>query len=444
MKKTFTLFLLAFFMMASSVCAEDVVVNNIKLKLNVDAIHLTTKTNEGYVDATLNSDNIVVADGEVGYSVNYGNSGLRYWGGGSWYGIGNGTSPVSKDKVYAVGLLIEMKSGYKVGNLEDITLEVNGVPVNLADRTERDTNISQMKQMLNTNLRLFYVLPQANDDKLPVVINNVLTTPGLANVKKGGTKQFTATLTSSSSDPDDLRVTWSVAGNASTNTTISEAGLLTIGADETATELTVKATSVADNTKSCDATVKVCSYEVQAVSLSLNMDEMPWTTSNKTKEASAYFVDHISISENSLRIDMGNTYLLYMNGSWSSCNPIADENLTSDRIYGCRVNLEFNSSDYCWPEDLTTIVVKFNDEVLTLGTKVIKGLNVETGLVLVGSEPYNLSLRFDLPDPRTSSNVQGIENGNADTSNVYNLQGMKVERGYHGIVVKNGKKYVAQ
>lgn len=113
MKKTFTLFLFAFFMMASSVCAEDVVVNNIKLTLNLDAIHLTTKTTEGYVDAVLHSGVIAVVEGEVGYSVNYGNSGLRYWGGNGWYGIGNGTNPVSKDKVYAISFLIEMENGYK-------------------------------------------------------------------------------------------------------------------------------------------------------------------------------------------------------------------------------------------------------------------------------------------------------------------------------------------
>jgi hypothetical protein len=52
-------------------------------------------------------------------------------------------------------------------------------------------------------------------------------------------------------------VTWSVTGNNLVATTISSTGLLTVAADETASALTVTATSVFDNTKSGTATVSV-------------------------------------------------------------------------------------------------------------------------------------------------------------------------------------------
>lgn len=301
-----------------------------------------------------------------------------------------------------------------------------------------------MKEVYSDYIRLVYILPQANDDDLPVVVNYVSVTPILSYVKKGDTKQFAATVNCSSSDPEIQKVTWSVAGNTSANTTISETGLLTIGADETAKELTVKATSVTDKTKSYEVTVKVCSYEVQAVSLSLNMNEMPWTIDNTTAEAADYFHNHISVSEDYLDVDRGNSSLLYLDGGWTYYGGIASEKLKDERIYGCRVVVGLKSSDYCWPKDLSTIVVKLNDEVLTFGNKVIKDKNVLLENELVGSEPYWLSVHFDLPDPGTYSSVREIESGIVDTDMMYNLQGMKVERGYHGIVVKNGKKYVAQ
>ena len=55
----------------------------------------------------------------------------------------------------------------------------------------------------------------------------------------------------------DKSVTWSVTGKASSDTKISTSGRLTIGADETATKLTIKATSKANTTKSHQITVNI-------------------------------------------------------------------------------------------------------------------------------------------------------------------------------------------
>jgi hypothetical protein len=87
----------------------------------------------------------------------------------------------------------------------------------------------------------------------PEVIS-VSVSPATATVQQGNTQQFTATVTVQGNA--EQTVTWSVTGGAS-GTSISASGLLTVATDETATSLTVAATSTADNTKRSTATVTV-------------------------------------------------------------------------------------------------------------------------------------------------------------------------------------------
>ena len=65
-------------------------------------------------------------------------------------------------------------------------------------------------------------------------------------VLKGGTLQFNAETTVLGQMAANQNVTWSVSGATATGTTISDAGVLTVAADEIATELTITAIS-ADN-----------------------------------------------------------------------------------------------------------------------------------------------------------------------------------------------------
>ena len=80
--------------------------------------------------------------------------------------------------------------------------------------------------------------------KQPATITGVTVTPTAATVEAGETQQFTATVTGTGDYNES--VTWTVSGNKSDDTTISETGLLTVAADETAEELTVKATAKGD------------------------------------------------------------------------------------------------------------------------------------------------------------------------------------------------------
>ncbi len=86
------------------------------------------------------------------------------------------------------------------------------------------------------------------------LVSGVSVTPSTAAVEKGGSQQFSVNLSGQGSF--DESVTWSVEGAASASTSITQDGLLSVGADETATTLTVRATA-SDNTKSGAATVTV-------------------------------------------------------------------------------------------------------------------------------------------------------------------------------------------
>ena len=89
----------------------------------------------------------------------------------------------------------------------------------------------------------------------PPTITGVTVDPDTAEVEVGETQQFTATVTGTGDYNE--KVTWTVSGNNSTGTTISEDGVLNIAANETAEELTVTATAAGDSNKSGTATVTV-------------------------------------------------------------------------------------------------------------------------------------------------------------------------------------------
>lgn len=83
-----------------------------------------------------------------------------------------------------------------------------------------------------------------------------VTVYGNKSVKQGKTADYKAYV-ATQGDVSDTSVVWSVSGNTSANTVISQDGLLTVDLQEKAKELTITATSVFDATKSDSITVKV-------------------------------------------------------------------------------------------------------------------------------------------------------------------------------------------
>lgn len=106
--------------------------------------------------------------------------------------------------------------------------------------------------------KTFSTSPFANavifTDETPAV-SAVVVTPSDLTMGKGTSTQFTATVTNAGFA--STGVTWSISGQHSANTRIDGQGRLYIAQDESATTITVTATSVFDAGKSNNATVTV-------------------------------------------------------------------------------------------------------------------------------------------------------------------------------------------
>ena len=88
-----------------------------------------------------------------------------------------------------------------------------------------------------------------------IAITSIDVVPATATVKKGALQQFTANFTASAMAPRG--VIWEVSGTLPVRSQIDWTGRLLVVPDEQNTELTVKATSTYDPTKSDTATVTV-------------------------------------------------------------------------------------------------------------------------------------------------------------------------------------------
>lgn len=86
-------------------------------------------------------------------------------------------------------------------------------------------------------------------------ITSVTVSPATATVAKGDSLQLSATVVSTGFASKG--VTWSVTGAADAGTTVSPSGLLYVNPNETATSITVTATSVYDSTKTGTSTITV-------------------------------------------------------------------------------------------------------------------------------------------------------------------------------------------
>lgn len=96
--------------------------------------------------------------------------------------------------------------------------------------------------------------------KPAATVSTVTVSPATTSVRKGNTQSFSAAVTGEN-DPAQT-VTWDVVGENSADTKITNAGVLTVGSEETAATITIKATSTIDTSKSGTATVAVAEIPV--------------------------------------------------------------------------------------------------------------------------------------------------------------------------------------
>ena len=89
-------------------------------------------------------------------------------------------------------------------------------------------------------------------------ITEITISPENTSVPKGGQRQFTATVTGHGEF--DKSVTWKVYYNSSKDTNISQDGVLTVGIDETATNIGVEARSKGDSNKLLEISVSIIDH----------------------------------------------------------------------------------------------------------------------------------------------------------------------------------------
>jgi len=121
-------------------------------------------------------------------------------------------------------------------------------------------------------------------------VTGVTVAPATVTVNRDATQQFTVTV-AGTNNPSQA-VTWQVSGGG-TGTSISSTGLLTVAYDETASSLTVTATSVLDDTKSGTATVTVpAPVPCSGINGSLTSSDslVPWS-GNGGYDVSHYNID---------------------------------------------------------------------------------------------------------------------------------------------------------
>ena len=128
-----------------------------------------------------------------------------------------------------------------------------------SDKGEHDITITGDFGMTGgTALASNYVITQPTGitGTIKPIINSVVVSPQTSSVVKGSTQQFTVSILGSGNPAQT--VTWTVEGSSNSGTSVSESGLLTVGNSETTgINLTVRATSTDDNTKSGVGTVIV-------------------------------------------------------------------------------------------------------------------------------------------------------------------------------------------
>lgn len=157
----------------------------------------------------------------------------------------------------------------------DKVAKVNVIPMTGSERSV-DTCMGN-----GTTLKIKYSVTD-NESNASISMNP----SGTVSAKKGETVSFTATVTGE--NIENKNVEWTVKGNKSNNTKISNQGVLTIGEDEKATTLTVTATSVADRraTVSTKVTVLEKDAEIQPDPQNPEIKSVTITPSENVKASS--------------------------------------------------------------------------------------------------------------------------------------------------------------
>ncbi len=230
----------------------DTAISAVNLTYDGGAIKLNTAYTEGEVNMRVRD--YTDADGD-GYTLH--SSGLRYLPYDSWYGIGDGSNQVQSDRKYGIEYALELNSGYdwlddvKAFTSQTAITECPAFTVNVNGVKRTDVTIQFNDYWKYVNIWV----PIENASTAPIITGIEIEGNDIS-LGVGETHTFVASIKGTAADKT---INWSVDGAASATTTITSGGLLTVGADETAETITVKAASNFDSTQFAQKTVTVLS-----------------------------------------------------------------------------------------------------------------------------------------------------------------------------------------
>ncbi len=277
-KTTLAVLALALLLSLWTPASADTIVKSVDLSYSAKKISLNTAWLEGEVQQRIIE---TVSVSTAGCSLDLFNTFLAYRGSsGSWWGIEDGSTRVQKSRQYAIVYCIKLSAGYEwypqlkelpkidrhIDECPDFYVYVNG------------TKNKNVDFRYNDNSGYLYITVPLGFPSTTRIVTSMSIDGGDFTMGVGTSNTFKVTMEGSITDKS---VTWSVSGNKSSKTKITTAGKLTIGSDETAKKLTVKAVSKQDTSASAKVTVTVTDKAPTITSVTVKADKaVGYTDSN--------------------------------------------------------------------------------------------------------------------------------------------------------------------
>ena len=190
----------------------------------------------------------------------------------------------------------------------------------------------------------------------PLTIDSVTVSPSSKELYTGDTCSFTVTVTGTENDKS---VTWSVTGQTSASTAITSDGTLTVGKDEAAENITVKAVSNADPAKFGEASITIKQIVIiDKVSLTYDASKVNLNTAYTEDEVSSKLRSNISSATTGVSVDKLNSGLRYLDGTTIRYAGYGTGQITEGRTYIVEYWLEV-ASGYEWADKSSTTAIKF-------------------------------------------------------------------------------------
>ena len=278
--------------------AKGTTIDTVYLTYDTSKVILNTAYTEGEVNLMLRKS---ISSATDGVTVDKSNSGLSYLNGKAISGIGYGTNQMTEGRTYLVCYFLKAAAGYDWADKFDTT----------SIRFYLNGTATKPKQILyNASGNGYYVYFTLGTPSSAPVVKSVTIDQSDVSVQTGSSFSFTASVAGTATDKT---VAWSVTGQTSAATAITSEGILTVGKDEAAETITVKAVSNADPAKYREVNVAIDKIVfIDKVSLTYDASKVILNTAYSEEEIQTVIRQSISSATKGVTVD--GTYLCYRYG----------------------------------------------------------------------------------------------------------------------------------